>query len=144
MPTAIVTTRGREASLTILTTGFTPLGPVTMILMADGHAFIDADTVADVAGDEIAATGYTRQVVAFDPIDVQPDGTVTQQSVALNFGVVGGAVNATVAGCYLFYDSGDDATSIIVACVEFVTPMTTDGTDLRVTEISLNWSPTPF
>jgi hypothetical protein len=37
-----------------------------------------------------------------------------------------------VAGCYLFHDSGDPATSPLVACVPFVTEQTTDGTDLTV------------
>ncbi|HET6495714.1 MAG TPA: hypothetical protein VFH61_10170 [Thermoleophilia bacterium] len=145
MGTAVVTTRGREASLTILTSGFTPPGPVTAILMADGHIFQqNTDTVADVAGDEISATGYARRLVSFDPFVEQGDGSVTQRTVALSFGPVGGAVNATVSGCYLFWDSGNDATSTIFACVEFVTAKTTDGTDLRVTPIALNWSPTSF
>jgi hypothetical protein len=144
MPAAIITTRGREASLTILTSGYTPAGPVTMLLVQLGHTFIDADTVADVAGDEISATGYTRQLVAFDAIATQADGSVTQKSQPVNFGVVGGIVDATVVGCYLFYDSGNDATSIVWGCVEFVTPQTTDGTDLRVTPQSFAWSPSQF
>jgi hypothetical protein len=128
-----------------LTSGYVAAGPVTMILMAEGHVFQqDTDTVADVAGDEIAATNYARQAVSFDAFVPQVDGTVTQQSRLLSFGVVGGALNATVSGCYLFYDSGNDATSIVIACLEFVTPQVTDGTELRVTPITLNWSPTPF
>lgn len=145
MPTAVVTTRGREASLSILTDGYTPAGPVHMILMAEGHVFQqDVDTVADISGDEITATGYSRQAVSFDALATQPDGTVTQQSEELSFGVVGGALDATISGCYLYYRGIDDANSIVIACVEFVSPATTDGTELIVKPISLNWGPTPF
>jgi len=145
MATAVVTTKGREASLKILTEGYTPAGPTTMILMRDGHVFQqNTDTVVDVAGDEINATNYARQAVIFGAPTTSPDGSVTQLSRPLSFGLVGGAVNDTVAGCYLFEDSGDDATSIITACVEFVEAKATDGTELIVRPITWNWSPTPF
>jgi len=145
MPTAVVTSRGRLASLQILTDGYTPAGPTTMILMAGGHIFQqDTDTVADIVADEIVATGYARQAVSFDAPVTNADGSVTQLSQALSFGLVGGFVNATVAGCYLFEDSGNDATSIITACVEFVEEKDTDGTELIVRPITWNWSPTPF
>jgi len=144
MPAAIVTTKGREASLAIITSGYTPAGPTTMMLMADGHVFRDAETVADIVGDEINATGYARQLVSFDPAAAQSDGTVTQLSQALSFGLVGGAVDATVSGCYLFEDSGNDATSILTASVQFVTAKATDGTELIVRPITWAWAPTPF
>jgi len=116
-----------------------------MILMAGGHIFQqDTDTVADIVADEIVATGYARQAVSFDAPVTNADGSVTQLSQALSFGLVGGFVNATVAGCYLFEDSGNDATSIITACVEFVEEKDTDGTELIVRPITWNWSPTPF
>lgn len=145
MPTAVVTTRGRQASLAILTEGYTPAGPVTMILIRQGHDFQqETDTVANVAGDEINATGYARQAVSFDPPVTSDDGTVTQQSQDLSFGLVGGFVDASVAGCYLFENSGNDATSIITACVEFADAKDTNGTELIVRAITWAWSPTPF
>jgi len=145
MANAVVTTRGRQASLAVLTEGYTPAGPTTMILMRSGHVFVtDPDTVAAIVADEIAATGYARQVVAFDPPVTDPDGTVKQASTDTCFGLVGGAVDDTVSGWYLFEDSGDDATSIVTACVEFVTEKTTDGTELIVRPVVWVWRPTAF
>lgn len=145
MTAAVITNRGRLACAQILTTGYTPAGPTTMILMAAGHTFQTAtDTVADVSAEEVVATGYARQVVSWDPPVVQVDGRVTQQSQALSFGLVGGAVNDTVSGCYLFEDSGDDATSLITACVQFVEAKATDGSELIIRPITHVMATAPF
>ena len=143
MAIVTVTTSGRRASLQILTTGYTPVGPTTMLLMSSGHDFSqDPGFVDEVAPKELMATGYARQVPAWDP--VAGSAPVTQASQATSFGLVGGAVDDTVSGCYLFEASGDDATSPILAAVQFVAEKTTDGTELVVRPITLSWSATPF
>ena len=141
----MITTAGREASLQILTSGYTPAGPRTVILMGDGHDFgTDPSTVADISSGELVATNYARQLLAFDPPSTDASGVSSQQSQPLSFGLVGGAVDATVSGCYVFEDSGVDATSPVTACVQFVEAKTTDGTELILRPVSWVWSPTVF
>lgn len=142
---AVVTTKGREISLEILTSGYVAPGATTMILITDEHDFgTDPTFVSAIAGDEIVATNYARQVVVFNASVPGATGIITQSSQVVDFGVIGGAVNDNVAGCYLFHDSGVDATSPVVACIPFAEVKATDGTNFSVTATTLTWSPTPF
>lgn len=130
------TTEGRRVALAAVTQA--PVdGPLTVILMVDTHDFTQDPTyVAAIAGDEIAATNYTRQLANTSSLTPQTDGRVVATIDPTAFGNVGGGLDATIGGCYLFADTGNDATAPVLMCVEFETPQTTDGTPLVI-----QWNP---
>jgi len=137
MATSQFTTEGKRAALQAITAPVAFPGPITAMLMVAGHDFAtDPTFVAAIAGDEIAATGYTRQPLSVAGYTVQADGRVTAEFNPTAFGLVGGTLDATVAGCYLFANTGNDATSPVYHCVPFVTDQTTDGTATTIT-----WNP---
>lgn len=127
-----ITNKARELGLAAWTTA-TVAGPSMVILVRSGHAFDPTfDWLSSIVADEIVATAYARQAASYKPPTVHPDGRVTIDINPTAFGAVGGAVNDTVSGCYLFNDSGVAATSPLVACVPFASEQTTDGTDLTI------------
>lgn len=108
-------------------------GPLTVLLIVEGHNFASDPThVAAIAGDEISATDYTRQFAVVSSLTPQADGRMVATIDPTAFGKVGGALDATIGGCYLFADTGNDATAPVLMCVEFESPQTTDGTPLVI------------
>lgn len=128
-----VTSEGLQAALALISDGTPAPGPITVILMAAGHVFgTNPSFVAAVIDDELVATGYSRQLNTVSSFTQQDDGTVIATFDPTSFGLVGGALNDTVGGCYLFADTGDDATSPIYSSLEFVDQLVTDGTELTI------------
>ncbi len=128
-----VTSEGLEAALRLLSEGTPAPGPVTVMLMKAGHTFgLNPSFVASVVTDEIVATNYARQLNTVASYTQQGDGTVVAAFDPTAFGLVGGALDDTISGCYLFANTGNDATSPIYSSLEFVQQLTTDGTALTI------------
>lgn len=122
-----VGTDGSEAAITA----------PTLLLVDPGHdydASASAEYVSDLpSGDEVAPTGYARQLLAFTgSISIDSDGKAVLQWTDTSFGLLGGAVDASIGGGYVFDDTGDDATSRLLYRVPFTNPDTTDGTQYTV------------
>lgn len=102
----------------------------TVMLMADGHDFdTSPNHVIDVVADEVAPTNYARQPLAFaGPITLDSDGRAVITWVDSSFGLLGGGVDATISGCYILDNTGDDTTSRLLYSVPFDEAATTDGT----------------
>jgi hypothetical protein len=131
------TTEGKRAALEAITAPVPFPGPISVMLMVAGHDFAtDPTFVAAIAGDEITATGYMRQPLSVAGFTAQADGRVTAEFDPTAFGLLGGALDDTISGCYLFANTGNDATSPVYHCVPFVTDQTTDGT-----ATTIQWSP---
>jgi len=138
MASAQITDMGRRIALAAITDpSLAPNpGPTTVMLVGAGHTFgLEYSYAIDVT-DEVVATGYARALLTVASLTTEPDGRVTAQFSVTDFGLVGGAVDDTVQGCYLIADSGNDATSPVMHCVMFTSTPTTDGTQLRIT-----WNP---
>jgi hypothetical protein len=108
---------------------FTP----TIMLMVEGHDFdasASANYVADVVADEAGPTGYARQTLAFaGGPSINSDGNAVITWVDTGFGMLGGALDQTIQGAYMFADTGDDATSPLLYRIPFADPLPkTDGT----------------
>ncbi len=136
MSVSVFTPEGLRLALAAITTAPT-VGPLTVLLVRSGHDFTTAPTyVAAVAGDETVATGYARQAANVAGLTTETDGRVTAEVTPTAFGALGGALDDTLSGCYLFLDTGNDATAPLVMCVPWLTEQTTDGTPVTV-----QWSP---
>jgi len=136
--TATTTTMGRRVALAAITdpSKAPSPGPLTALLVDDTHVFgAEFSFVSDIT-DEISATGYARTAVVTVDLTDQSDGRVSAEFAATSFGLVGGALDATIGGCYLYLDSGVEATSPVVMAIPFSAPQTTDGTDLTIV-----WNP---
>ena len=125
---------GVSLALDCLTSG--AAFPLWVMLVDSTHDFtaaIGSLTLDQVTGDEIAATGYARVALAYATgvtIDSDNSAIITWQDTS--FGVVGGALDATVGGAYAFANTGLDSSSPLLWSLPFTDPVTTDGTDLVI------------
>lgn len=117
-----------------------PATSPTCMLMGSAHDFdasSAAEFVSDVVADEVNPTNYARQSVTFaSAITIDSNGRAQISWDDIGFGVLGGAVDATLTGCYVFDDSGDDATSRLMYSIPFDEPKSTDGTVVTIRNTS--------
>ena len=109
----------------------------SVLLVNDAHDFDVSATAEHVADlpvvSEVSPTGYARQLLAFSgSISISSDGEAVIQWADSAFGNLGGAVDATIGGAYIFDDTGNDATARLLYQVPFAEPLTTDGTAVTV------------
>ncbi len=136
MAVSSLTTEGVRVALDAITAN-PAAGPLTALMIVDTHDWTtDPTYVAAIVADEIAATGYTRQAVTVAGLTPQADGRVTAEFDPTAFGALGGALDATIGGCYLYAETGNDATSPVLFCVPFTSAQKTDGTP-----VTINWHP---
>lgn len=114
----------------------TPIASLAVMLMSDAHDFdaaAAASFVAAVVADEVGPTNYARQPLAFaGGVTIDTDGRAQITWTDTAFGLLGGALDATIGGCYVYDDTGDDATSRLLYSSPFETAETTDGTAVTV------------
>ena len=137
MASFVTMPKGLAMQLSALTDGTEPPATApTVMLMTDAHDFdaaSSAEFVADVVADEAAPTGYARQPLAFaSGITIDSNGRAVIDWAATDFGLLGGAVDATLGGCYILDNTGDDATSRLLYAVPFDEAKTTDGTTVII------------
>ena len=106
-------------------------GTATVLLVSSTHDFdaaAGAFWVSEIVADEVAPTGYARQVLGFaGGATINADGNAELTWTDTAFGNLGGAVDATVGGVYVFLDTGDDATSPLTYSIPTDPAVSTDG-----------------
>jgi hypothetical protein len=134
MPTFSAMPAALRLQLSSVTDGSeTPVTSPAILLVDSGHDFAAAAGATYVddlpAGDEASPTGYARQALTFSgPISISSDGEAVITFTDVPFGLLGGAVDQTLGGAYIFDDTGDDATSRLLYRVPYDPQPTTDGT----------------
>ena len=113
-----------------------PNGDLTAMLMLSTHdfeAFAEAEAVAEIVADEAVPTGYVRQKIGFaTAVEIDNNGKAAISFDDTGFGLLGGALDKTIGGAYLFLDTGNDATSPLIYSVPFETDDTTDGSQYTI------------
>jgi hypothetical protein len=137
MASYVTMPKGLAMQLSATTDGTEPPATApTVMLMTSAHDFDAASAseyVSDVVADEAAPTSYARTALAFaSAITIDSNGRAQITWTDTSFGLLGGAVDDTLGGCYVFDATGNDATSRLLYAVPFTTPETTDGTEVII------------
>lgn len=118
---------------------------IKVMLMNTLHAFDrDDEFVSDIVANEISASGYSRQTLASKTVanDATKDATYMDAGNP-NFGVI--VTGQTVRFMVMYRDTGDDATSPLLACWQVI-DQATNGTSIvfpfNPNGVSKNWSAT--
>jgi hypothetical protein len=99
---------------------------------ASAAAAADLNFVADVVAVEIAATNYVRKTLTGEAVteDDANDRAVIDADNPSTWTALGGALNDTIAGGWIFRQVTNDADSVLWCFLDLVPDLVTNGSDV--------------